>query len=91
MRKLPKVPQQSKALASDLGGQAIRLAKEFVQGFLLHCVEKPERTFWPTQYTVTCFLLFSELIFSVSFPYGFGNLGKSKHFNLFRVNKDKMP
>ena len=42
MRKLPKIPHQNKALASNLGGQAIALAKEFVQGFPLHCVEKPE-------------------------------------------------
>ena len=53
MRKLPKIPQQNKALASDLGGQAIRLAKAFVQAFPVHCVDKPERTFWPTQDTVT--------------------------------------
>ena len=30
---------------------ATRLAKKFVQGCSIRCYKKPERTFWPTQYS----------------------------------------
>ena len=36
-------------LGSDI--ESIGLIKKYVQVFLHHLLEKPEQTFWPTQYT----------------------------------------